>query len=160
MNKGLLLREESPTEKGEYAKWILRYNYLEVPILAKGNFGTEVIGFNVFVGPSFGYALSGKEIQKNMDVLGYEDPFDDYEKDIEWDKEWGTDGTKDNRFDLSGVAGFGIDYNFGNNSILFDARYAHDFLDAIRYEEEPTNDPTKFFNTGFVLTLGYGYTFF
>jgi hypothetical protein len=39
------------------------YNYLEVPVLAKINFGTERVKLYVNAGPSFAYALNGRFTQ-------------------------------------------------------------------------------------------------
>lgn len=35
-------------------------NYVEVPVLFKGKFGTEMLKLNVVLGPTFGYAFNGK----------------------------------------------------------------------------------------------------
>jgi hypothetical protein len=46
----------------------VNYNYLEVPLLLKVNFGEEAFRAFVNAGPSFGYALGGRQRGDNQDM--------------------------------------------------------------------------------------------
>jgi hypothetical protein len=155
MQKGVRFRMKAADDTKVTMNY--RYNYLEVPVLARFDFGTEAIGFNFFVGPSAGYAMNGKYKGKNARYgQGYETPVQkgEYKKDLEWDKEFGTDGTKSNRFDISGVAGVGMEFALGEANIVLDARYNLDLNDATIYENKPTPDPDKYYNRSIALTAG------
>jgi|JI71714CRNA_FD_contig_71_2501672_length_696_multi_3_in_0_out_0_1 hypothetical protein len=111
-----------------------KYNYLEVPVLAKLSLGGEKNKFNVLVGPSFGYALSGN--------------YNDGEESLKID--FKEEGVK--RFDFG--AQFGLGATFGN--FFVDARY---LLGLANLNDESTldvkvNTRGLGFNVGYLYTLG------
>ncbi len=142
-------------------KMVYRTNYFEIPVLARVDIAAaEVVSFNVFLGPSIGYATTKKYIGKNA-KLGTEDPIEkgDFKENVEWDDEYGANGTVDNRWDFSAVAGVGltIDAIFGD--FVIDARYNMDFNDAVTYEKDPSPYPDKFTNRGISVTAGVAFPF-
>ena len=141
---------------------VYRTNFLELPVLARFDFEVgETVFFNIYAGPSAGYALNQKFIGKNarFPANGTEDPFQsgDYDKKIDWDTEYGTDGTKDNRFDFSAVGGIGVVFETEVGNFLLDARYSHDFIDAVKYENTPSPEPDKVYNRGIAITAGFSF---
>lgn len=141
------------------ASMTLRYNYLELPVLARVDFGSEKFTFNVFAGPSVGYALDGKYIGKNIPFAGENPVSGDFEEELEWDTEYGSDGIKDNRIDINAVAGVGIEYDLGTFRVLLDGRYNWDFTDFVDYEVTPDPAPGQFFNRGIIFTAGIAVPF-
>lgn len=138
-------------------KMVYRYNYLELPVLARFNMNpTETVGFNFFVGPSAGYGLNGKFKGENISIDATEAGIQkgDFETDLEWDDEYGADGTKSNRWDFGGTAGVGLEFMMDAVNIVLDARYSMDFTDAVKYETTPSPEPDKIYNRGFSFTVG------
>lgn len=137
------------------SKMTYKYDFIELPVLARVNLmdpGEKVI-FNVFAGPSVGYALSGKFKGENFSNEGGVIP-GEFESDIEWDNEYGTDGVKDNRWDVGVVGGVGAEFLAGPVNILLDARYSMDFWDAVKFEDAAPDDHEKILNRGFSFTAG------
>jgi outer membrane protein with beta-barrel domain len=139
---------------------IYRYNYLELPVLARLDFEVgESVSLNIYAGPSAGYAINKEFIGKNARLLGTEDPFQkgDYNETIDWDNEYGDNGVKDNRFDISAVGGIGVAFETEVGNFILDARYSHDFNDAFNYENTPDPKPDKFYNRGISITAGFAF---
>ncbi|MFT5383326.1 MAG: hypothetical protein ACI81W_000724, partial [Saprospiraceae bacterium] len=142
-------------------KRVFRTNFIELPVLARFDFEIgDMVYFNIYAGPSVGYALNQKYIGENA-PLGTENPVEkgDFKEDIDWVTEYGTDGWKDNRFDFSAVGGFGITFETEIGNFLLDARYSHDFIDAIKYENTPDPEPDKYYNRGVAITAGFAIPF-
>ncbi|MFT5169263.1 MAG: hypothetical protein ACI8P3_004512 [Saprospiraceae bacterium] len=139
-------------------EYILRYNYLELPLLARVDYGDKKIALNFYVGPSFGYALDGKYIGKFSDqeeISGHVIVNEDFEEDIEWDTEYGDDGAKHNRFDISIVGGMGLTFETNVGYFVLDARYNYDFNAFWNFEEKAYNPSDKFYNQGLSITAGF-----
>ena len=131
---------------------ISKFNYLEMPLLAKARFGNEKANFYMLAGPTFGYAMSGKldtrakllievdlfETAIDLDAVGYE------------------------RWEVGGMAGAGVSVNTGNGSQLFlDVRYSHGFSQPydIPVVRERVQHNSIGVNLGFTLPIGKkGYT--
>ena len=141
-------------------KMTYKYNFLEVPVLGRLNFTNveETFGFNVFVGPSFGYALNGKYIGDNV-TLSTEGGIEkgDFEEDLEWDESYTTDGVQDNRWDFGATAGAGIELAAGNAKVLLDARYNLGFSDKYQYENDRPDNVDAIKNRGISVTIGLAY---
>jgi len=131
-----------------------KYNYIDVPVLARVDLGTKVVGVYVIAGPSVGYGLDGKFIGKNVQLGGESPEEGDFEQDIEWIKEYNDDGVKDNRWDISGVAGVGLNVDLNVVKLVIDARYSMDFNDRCSYETTPDPEPDKIYNRGAAFTAG------
>jgi hypothetical protein len=107
-------------------------NHIDVPILAKYNFGSETVGAFVAAGPTFGYAISGKS-----KANGEEDKFDD--------GDW--EGYK--RFEIGASLGAGVGANVGSGMLFLDVRYLLSLTNLA--EEEGFTAKNK----GISLSVGY-----
>lgn len=105
------------------AEAVIRTNYLEIPLLAKGKLGNDFVQGYVAVGPAFGYALNGKLITKPR-LLVELDPIK-------------TDLNLDNldyeRFEVSAVGALGVQFNFNHVKLFADARYTHGFTELYNF---------------------------
>ena len=54
---------------GQIGDFTSTFNYLELPVLLKLNFGSEETKFFVMAGPSFGYLLGDKTVDANDDAV-------------------------------------------------------------------------------------------
>ena len=152
------VKYSSTSQINPEAQYSFVYDYIELPVLARADFGNEDLKVNFFAGPSFGYGLKGKAKYKNiLDGSGDPEVLTTTEEDLEWDKEYGTDGIKDNRFDISGVLGIGLEYGIGPVKAVLDGRYVMDFNDHFNYENSTVTKLDKYMNRGFSLTIGVAY---
>lgn len=125
----------------------MRVNYLEVPVLAKLKLGADKkLRAYAMLGPSIGYALSGKG---TVTIDGVK-----VTEKIEFDKDM-DDGVKDQRWDLSGVAGLGGMLSLGSGDLLLDFRYALDFTDFVKFKDAKPTGHKKSYNRGLGISLGY-----
>ena len=65
------------------------------------------------------------------------------------------DGVKDQRWDLSGVAGLGGMLSLGSGDLLLDFRYALDFTDFVKFKDAEPTGHKKSYNRGLGISLGY-----
>ena len=121
-------------------------NYLEVPLLAKAQFGGEKFKGFVVLGPYAGYWAGGKN---KTSVLGQEN-----KESIDFDNDIDDDGYKHNRIDLGINGGLGMQYALGRGNIFLDARYGFGIFDMNKYETEPTGYKTQA-NRSVEVSLGY-----
>lgn len=96
----------------------VRYNYLELPVLARLSFGQTLKGY-VNLGPTFSYLLNGKREVSGSSSTGPNIPSIDY----------GVGDAGFNRFELGGALGGGVQLNTGAGSFLVDLRYTQGFTD-------------------------------
>lgn len=133
--------ESSYTILGEKYTQKLKYNYIDVPILARVTLGDsygEGLGIYLNAGPYFGYVLNGKSEG--------ETPLGDFEEDLSFDDE---DDQK--RLDFGFVGGAGI--SIGN--IFFEARYMLGTNNLLDDDADNDNDNfDKLQHRGFGLSLG------
>lgn len=126
---------------------ISKFNYLEMPLLAKAKFGNELANFYVVAGPTFGYALNGR-LETRAKVLVEVDLFD---TPID------LDAVNYQRWEVGGTAGFGVSVNTGNGGQLFlDARYTHGFSQPydIPIVREKVQHKNIGLNIGFMMPIG------
>jgi len=132
-SKAMYKEEESFPEFKYYGEGEveLKTNYIEVPVLAKANFGTGNFNFFFTAGPTVGYWLSG--IEKADFKATYTDGIDTYEEsesssdDVEFD-----DDTK--RFEVGASIGLGLGYKLGTGALNFDVRYGLGLTDIYTTE--------------------------
>ncbi len=124
----------------------LTANYLEVPILAKAQFGGEKFKGFVVLGPYAGYWAGGKN---KTSLLGTET-----KESIDFDNNIDDDGYKQNRIDLGINGGLGMQYAIGRGNIFLDARYGFGLFDMNKYNTEPTDYKTQA-NRSVEVSLGY-----
>lgn len=123
--KGFKIREsaniniyEMPLPLGVTA--VSKFNYVEVPVLAKARFGTGKTQAYVVAGPTLGYATGGKlETRANIlfEIDLYETPLDLNSIGYE-------------RFEVGGTVGGGVAFDTGGGQLFVDARYSHGFTEV------------------------------
>lgn len=131
----------------------IKLNYLEVPVLAKIEFGTPTAKFSFIAGPSFGYALGGKtkgtltlddgyEIHKekaNGKIKFGDQPEEEY---------FSNDIYFDNRLDIGLQVGAGVTLY---NKVVMEVRYGLGFTD-LSDDDDSANRAIQF-TVGVPLTL-------
>jgi len=98
----------------------IRMDYIELPLLASFEFPRENnVGFNVIVGPSFGY-----NVWTQATVLGTANvPLADGSTRVQdIDQEIGIDGAQ-NKWQISGVVGAALEFERKTQVLLLDVRY-------------------------------------
>ncbi len=134
----------SSTATDDYAQ--LSANYLEIPILAKAQFGGEKFKGFIVLGPYAGYWAGGKNKTK---ILGNES-----KETIDFDNDIDDDGYKQNRIDLGINGGLGMQYAIGRGNIFLDARYGFGLFDMNKYKTEPDGYKSQA-NRSVEVSLGY-----
>lgn len=124
---------------------VTKFNYLEMPLLAKAKFGT----FYVLAGPTFGYALNGN-LKTRADLFITE--IDLTNTDINLEK------VGYERWEVGGMAGAGVTvpvFN-GGGQIFLDARFSHGFTQPydIPVVHERVFHKNFGLNVGFTVPLG------
>ena len=144
--KGFIINEGIPLELANIplpvgVKVTTDLNYIEVPVLAKYNFGNGKVGGYVTAGPTMSYAASGRfrtaaNFIIDFNVVDQKFDFDDFNI---------------SKFDLGASIGAGGTVNLGTTKLFVDARYTHGFnkLDNI-----PVID-LDFRNKNFAITTGF-----
>lgn len=138
------------------------YNYLEVPVLAKINFGSERVKLYVNAGPSFAYALNGRFTQKiTAGPLSFADEGKNIFGEVP-DNSIGDDAYLSprhyNRVDAGVQFGGGIGLQVGPGAVLLDARYGMgltNFFKGNRDNGDSDDDRANVQNRVFAFTLGY-----
>jgi hypothetical protein len=130
----------------------INYNYLELPLLLKVNFGEEAFKAFVNAGPSFGYALGGRSRADNRDLklkfgnntstndVTYMNP-DNY-----------------NRLDIGLQFGIGAGIAAGPGDLTLEARYGIGLTDFSNVSGQPDSF-NKSKNRVIALMLGYAIPF-
>lgn len=97
-----------------------RFTYIELPLLAKGKIGNDIVKAYAAVGPQFGYLAKGRS-KANANVIIPITVFD---------RKLNLDNLGFERFEVSGVAALGVEFNLDNRANLFvEGRYTHGFTD-------------------------------
>jgi hypothetical protein len=130
----------------------INYNYLEVPLLLKVNFGEEAFRAFVNAGPSFGYAMGGRMRGDNQDMK----------------IKFGTNAnTNDmmylnpdnvNRLDIGIQFGVGAGIAAGPGDVTLEARYGIGLTDFNNISGAP-DSANKSKNRVIALMLGYAIPF-
>ena len=114
-------------------------NYLELPMLARFNFGRPTARFGIVVGPTVGYGLSGK----NKTVITVKDKVTTNSENVGFGKD------SYQRTDIGLAIGFGVQLA---NGLGLDVRYARGMKNLAA--KEPTQTE-KFYNNGVQLAMSY-----
>lgn len=118
-----------------------RFNYLEVPLLAKVKFGDEVVQGYVTAGPTFGYATNGRLITRANALFEFKVS----------DTDINLDAINYERFEVGGSVGAGLGINTGFGQLFADARYTRGFTQL--YDIPVVNEKIR--NQGFALSVGF-----
>ena len=122
------------------AKGLIKSNYFEVPLLAKGRFGNERARMYVAAGPSIGYLASAKLVIDPIILI----PLDPIKVNLNA----GDLGLE--RWDVSAVGAVGGEFRLGGPVLQLEARYYHGFKEL--YDFPIVNETLK--NRGVSLTMG------
>lgn len=128
-----------PLPVGLYA--VSKFNYLELPVLAKVKFGNERVNAYLQAGPSLGYAIDGRLITRAKVFF----EFDVFDTDID------LDDVGYERWEASGIIGGGVEFALRRGKIMLDARYQHGFTEL--YDIPVFNEQIK--NRGVNISAGY-----
>ncbi len=118
-----------------------RFNYFEVPLLAKVKFGDEVVHGYITAGPTFGYASSGRLVTRANALIEFKVS----------DTNINLDAINYERFEVGGSVGAGIGFNTSFGELFADARYTHGFTEL--YDIPIVEEKIK--NKGFALSIGF-----
>lgn len=115
---------------------ISKFQYLEMPLLAKAKFGTGNTQLYLLAGPTFGYALSGNLKTRARFI---------FEVDVS-DTNINLDAVNYERFEVGGMAGVGFNVNTGFGQFFMDARYSHGFTQP--YDIPLVHERVQHYNLG------------
>lgn len=130
----------------------VNYNYLEVPLLLKVNFGEDAFKAFVNGGPSFGYALGGRARSDNQDSkikFGDDAPTSDVTY---------LNPDNYNRLDIGIQFGVGAGIAAGPGDLTLEARYGIGLTDFNNISGAPDSQ-NKSKNRVIALMLGYAIPF-
>lgn len=140
--------------------------YVEVPVLGKFIYNTGGTEVALLAGPYFGYATNGSF--REVGTWTYENSEGDEYTEKEWYGYRICYGNKDyndyvHRYDVGATVGAGVRIPIGcENSVLFDFRYNHGFIDYNNWnnledvlEMIKPEDYTALTNRNFSFTMGY-----
>lgn len=130
----------------------INYNYLEVPLLLKVNFGEEAFKAFVNGGPSFGYALGGRSRADNQDMR-IKFGNDASTSDIMY-----VDPDNVNRLDIGIQFGIGAGIAAGPGDLTLEARYGIGLTDFNNISGA-ADSVNKSKNRVIALMLGYAIPF-
>lgn len=151
MQKGMKIVAESTYEyePGVFATMDMdtrmTYNFLSLPILAKGKFGPEAIKVFVVAGPEVAYALNGKAKMEMTVTNGTTETIKETE-DIDFKED------EIDRFDYGLILGAGVEAQIGPGWITLDGRYNLGLNNYIQYEGE---EAYKAYHRGIGILVGY-----
>jgi len=159
LQKGEAYKGDIPLQSGTpffTARTKRIFNFIEIPVLLKGNVISGKTNLYLLGGPSIGYALSSK---LQGDVIGtfYNDTEIALSREgkIDWDQENEFFNAESVRYDISGTLGAALEYHIGKQSLIIDLRYLHDFNDWRNYNGNYM--PDKVSSRSFIISLGIGF---
>lgn len=130
--KGYKFQVDTETNTG-------KYDYFDLPVLAKISIGNGPVQGFVTAGPVFSYWMGGEDHT--------EDAGDEFSRAIDFEDD--NDGVE-NRFEAGASLGVGLAYNTGAGALNLDLRYGTGFTSVYKFD-----DDSKLRNEGFSITLAY-----
>lgn len=118
-----------------------RFDYLDLPVLAKLKFGGEQFKGYVLAGPQVGYALDGKLVTRADGLFDFQISKTDIN----------LDAVNYERFEVAGTMGAGASFDAGFGTFFVDARYTHGFTQL--YDIPLVNETIR--NRGFGVSAGF-----
>ena len=151
--------EKSTLSEYEY-KITERYHYLQLPILARASFGSNILYYGT-LGPYFGYKIGGhyKATYGDNTVKGRVR----FKEDKVQDDDWYEDPDDFRRFDLGMYIGGGAGKEIGPGRLDADLRLGIGFLDTNKFDSKEDKQHAKdngyksFRNMNISLTFRYVY---
>ena len=125
-------------------------NYIDIPVLAKYNFGNELIGGYVTAGPTMSFASGGRFRTAANFIIDFNVV----------DQKFDFDDLNISKFDIGASIGAGGMVNLGATKLFIDARYTHGFtkLDNIPVIDLDFRNKNFALTTGFLIPLNKGYS--
>ena len=135
----------------------LKANTLEIPLLAKVKFGTELLKFHVLAGPSIGFGLSG-EAEATGNIVATENTTGEVVFEEEFSEkgdlkfvgnDYDPNDVNDDQLpfaktNINAHLGAGVNLKLGSATLFFDARYILGLSDlSPKAEGESDDDHTK-----------------
>lgn len=151
MQKGMKMVAETTFEyePGQFQTMSMdtrtKFNFLSMPILAKGRFGPEAVKFFVVAGPEVGYALNAKTKVEMTVTNGTTETINETE-DIDFEED------EIDRFDYGLIFGGGVEARLGPGWITLDGRYNLGLNNYIQNEGE---EASKLYHRGIGVLIGY-----
>ncbi|MFK8007295.1 MAG: porin family protein [Saprospiraceae bacterium] len=152
--KGFIINEGIPLELANIplpigVKVTTDLNYIEVPVLAKYNFGNDKVGGYVTAGPTMSYATGGRFRTAANFIIDFN----------VIDQKFDFDNLNISKFDIGASIGAGGTVNLGATKLFVDARYTHGFnkLDNIPVIDLDFRNKNFALTTGFLIPLNKGY---
>lgn len=153
--KGFIINEGIPLELANIplpvgVKVTTDLNYIEVPVLAKYNFGNDKVGGYVTAGPTMSYASGGRFRTAANFIIDFN----------VIDQKFDFDNLNISKFDIGASIGAGGTVNLGATKLFLDARYTHGFnkLDNIPVIDLDFRNKNFALTTGFLIPLNKGYS--
>jgi len=153
--KGFTINEGIPLELANFplpvgVKVTTDLNYVEVPVLAKYNFGNGKVGGYVAAGPTMSYASGGRFRTAANFIIDFN----------LIDRKFDFDELNISKFDIGASVGAGGTVNLGAMKLFVDARYTHGFnkLDNIPVIDLDFKNKNFALTTGFLIPLTKGYS--
>jgi hypothetical protein len=149
---GYVGKGKSWTDKSNSKNTVsFNFNYLEIPVLAKGMLPLGPIKPMLYVGPTFGFLVSSS-VKMHSEEPGF--PTQDTTMSI-------PDSTR-NGFDFGLAIGAGSTFSLGQGAIIFDVRYTFGFISVPKLTQSEKNaggqDSDVEMKTG-TLAIMVGYQF-
>lgn len=125
-------------------------NYIDIPVLAKYNFGNEKVGGYVTAGPTMSFASGGRFRTAANFIIDFNVV----------DQKFDFDDLNISKFDIGASIGAGGTVNLGATKLFIDARYTHGFnkLDNIPVIDLDFRNKNFALTTGFLIPLNSGYS--
>jgi hypothetical protein len=117
-----------------------RFNYLELPLLAKVKFGDDVVKGYLTAGPTVGYATSGRLITRANALFEFKVS----------DTDINLEAINYERFEVGAALGAGIGFNTAFGELFADARYTRGFTEL--YDIPVVDERIR--NQGFAVSVG------
>lgn len=117
-----------------------RFDYLEMPLLAKAKLGSEAVKFYAMAGPAISYAGGARLVTKTTGIIEFD--LTDTKLDL--------DVLGVERWDISAIGGIGAEFNTGFGKFFIDGRYTHGFQEI--YDIPLVRE--KAHNRGFGISAG------
>lgn len=107
-----------------------RFDYLNIPVLFRLNFGDVLKGY-VNAGPTIGYWMGGKQTASINPTLSISQAYEESITFNDLDEDWAYDAS---RLEIGGAVGGGIMLDTGGGSFLIDLRYTQGFTNIADVE--------------------------
>ena len=133
------------TYKLYHQELIFKTNYIDVPVLARFQIGSDNFAFIGKLGPTFSIGLNGTS-QNSIDATNAQDVQEIQSKTtkLNFDKDF-------SRFDIGATVAIGTEIKAGPGAVIFDLRYILGINDATKAKK--IDDRVK--NRGFEIGAGY-----